>query len=82
MQQNFTKIIKSLFLLSIGAIIGSQIILQFVIGPKAIVETPEGLAIYNLFDHAIPYTFSLIGIAFVLLITILVMHFIKGKAGK
>lgn len=45
-------------MISLGVLIGIQVITKGVISDKADVSTSAGKAIYNLFDYIIPYTFS------------------------
>jgi hypothetical protein len=78
----YQKVIDSLFFLSLGGAIACQLIVQRVISPNANPNTPEGLAIYNLFDHIVPYTTAFMATATVSLVTMLIMKLKESKDRK
>jgi hypothetical protein len=82
MKQKTTKIVRALLLISFGAVVGSQMIVKFVIAPRADGSTEQGLAVYNLFDHAIPYTFGAIALTIILLLLYLALCYLNSNNDK
>ncbi len=69
------KIVQSLLLVLFGVTIGSLTIVHLVISPRADVATEQGLGIFNLLDHAIPFTFGFILTTIVLFILYLILYY-------
>lgn len=57
-------------------------IVKLIISLKADGSTKQGLAVYNLFDYAIPYTFGAIFLTIILLILYLALRYFKGDSGE
>lgn len=77
------KIIKILFLISFGMVLGSQMIVHFVIAPRADSSTEQGSGVYNLFDHALPYTFGVLIITTTLFVLYMVLYYLnRSKISK